>query len=85
MDGGGFDDGVFEAVDVEVGLEPGAGGGGDQGPWPVFEELDGAGVAGADEPVGGLEGDAGHLGVVVQRKCPPKCSGKMSVGMVLSY
>ena len=23
--------------------------------------------------------------VVVQRKCPPKCSGKMSVGMVLSY
>ena len=32
-----------------------------------------------------LEGDAGHLGVVVQRKCPPKCSGKMSVGMVLSY
>ena len=25
------------------------------------------------------------LFVVVQRKCPPKCSGKMSVGMVLSY
>ena len=23
--------------------------------------------------------------VVVQRKCPPKCSGKVSVGMVLSY
>ena len=37
----------------------------DQGPWPVFEELDGAGVAGADEPVGGLEGDAGHLGEAV--------------------
>ena len=32
VDGGGFDDGVFEPVDVEVGSELGAGGGGDQGP-----------------------------------------------------
>ena len=36
--------------------------------------------------IGGVITLALHLvTVVVQRKCPPKCSGKMSVGMVLSY
>ena len=48
-----------------MGLEPGAGGGVDQGLGPVFQEPDGTGVAAADEPVGALEGDAGHLGEAV--------------------
>ena len=34
---------------------------------------------------GGSPGESDPIAVVVQRKCPPKCSGKMSVGMVLSY
>ena len=59
VDGGGFDDGAFEPVDVEAGMEPAAGGGVVEGPGTLGDEVARSGMDGSEDAVGVEEGEAG--------------------------
>ena len=59
VDRGGFDDGAFEPVDVEAGMESAAGGGVVEGPGALGDEVGRSGMDGSEDAVGVEEGEGG--------------------------